>query len=44
MFKMKLVLKRSEKSIQSESELLFNLYHQFIVNMISTFQDFYNLF
>ena len=44
MSKMKIVLKRSEKSIQSERELLSNLYHPFIVNMISAFQDFNNLY
>ena len=44
MSKMKIILKRSEKSIQSERELLSNLYHPFIVNMISAFQDFNNLY
>ena len=44
MSKMKIVLQRSEKSIQSERELLSNLYHPFIVNMISAFQDFNNLY
>ena len=44
MSKMKIILKRSEKSIQSERELLSNLYHPFIVNMISAFQDFNNGF
>ena len=31
MSKLKIILKRSEKSIQSERELLSNLYHPFIV-------------
>ena len=44
MSKMKIILKRSEKSIQSERDLLSNLYHPFIVNMISAFQDFNNLY
>ena len=44
MSKLKIVLKRSEKSIQSERELLSNLYHPFIVNMISAFQDLNNLY
>ena len=44
MSKLKIILKRSEKSIQSERELLSNLYHPFIVNMISAFQDFNNLY
>ena len=44
MSKMKIILKRSEKSIQSERELLSNLYQPFIVNMISAFQDFNNLY
>ena len=44
MSKFKIVLKRSEKSIQSERELLSNLYHPFIVNMISAFQDLNNLY
>ena len=44
MSKMKIILKRSEKSIQSERDLLSNLYHPFIVNMICAFQDFNNLY
>ena len=41
---MKIILKRCEKGIISERELLSNLYHPFIVNMLSAFQDFNNLY
>ena len=44
MSKLKIILRRSEKSIQSERELLSNLYHPFIVNMICAFQDYDNLY
>ena len=44
MSKMKIILKRCEKGIISERELLSNLYHPFIVNMLSAFQDFNNLY
>ena len=44
MSKLKIILRRSEKSIQSERELLSNLYHPFLVNMICAFQDYENLY
>ena len=44
MSKLKIILRRSEKSIRSERELLSNLYHPFLVNMICAFQDFDNLY
>ena len=44
MSKLKIILRRSEKSIQSERELLSDLYHPFLVNMICAFQDYENLY
>ena len=44
MSKLKIILRRSEKSIQSERELLSKLYHPFLVNMIGAFQDYENLY
>ena len=44
MSKLKIIVRRSEKSVQSERELLSNLYHPFLVNMICAFQDYENLY
>ena len=44
MSKLKIIVRRSEKSIQNERELLSNLYHPFLVNMICAFQDYENLY
>ena len=44
MQKVKVIDKRSEKSIKYERELLSRLHHPFIVNMIYSFQDYDNLY
>lgn len=44
MQKVKVIDKRSEKSIKYERELLSRLKHPFIVNMYYSFQDYDNLY
>ena len=44
MSKVKIIDKKSEKSIKSEREFLSKLHHPFIVNMIGAFQDYENLY
>jgi serine/threonine protein kinase len=44
MKKVKVIDKRSEKSIKYERELLSRLKHPFIVNMYYSFQDYENLY
>ena len=44
MSKVKIIDKRSEKSILCERDLLSKLKHPFIVNMICSFQDYENLY
>ena len=44
MSKVKIIDKKSEKSIISEKELLSKLRHPFIINMICAFQDYENLY
>ena len=44
MKKVKVIDKRSEKSVKYERELLSRLKHPFIVNMYYSFQDFENLY
>ena len=44
MSKVKIIDKRSEKSILGERDLLSKLKHPFIVNMICSFQDYENLY
>ena len=44
MSKVKIIDKRSEKSIKYERELLSRLKHPFIVNMYYSFQDYENLY
>ena len=44
MSKVKIIDRRSEKSIKAEREFLSKLHHPFIVNMNCAFQDFENLY
>ena len=44
MKKVKVIDKRSEKSVKYERELLSRLKHPFIVNMYYSFQDYENLY
>ena len=44
MSKVKIIDRRSEKSIKSEREFLSKLHHPFIVNMACAFQDYENLY
>ena len=44
MSKVKIIDKKSEKSIISEKELLSKLRHPFIINMICAFQDYENIY
>ena len=44
MSKVKIIDRRSEKSIKSEREFLAKLHHPFIVNMNCAFQDYENLY
>ena len=44
MSKVKIIDKKSEKSILGERDLLTRLKHPFIVNMICAFQDYENLY
>ena len=44
MSKVKIIDRRSEKSIKSEREFLAKLHHPFIVNMACAFQDYENLY
>jgi protein kinase X len=44
MSKVKIIDKKSEKSIISEKELLSKLKHPFIINMTCAFQDYENLY
>ena len=44
MSKVKIIDRRSEKSIKAEREFLSQLRHPFIVNMNCAFQDFENLY
>ena len=44
MSKVKIIDRRSEKSIKSEREFLSKLHHPFIVNMACSFQDYENLY
>ena len=44
MSKVKIIDRKSEKSIRNEREFLSQLHHPFIVNMICSFQDYENLY
>ena len=44
MSKVKIIDRKSEKSIKNEREFLSKLHHPFIVNMICSFQDYDNLY
>ena len=44
MSKVKIIDRKSEKSIKNEREFLSQLHHPFIVNMICSFQDYENLY
>ena len=44
MSKVKIIDRRSEKSIKSERDFLSKLHHPFIVNMACSFQDYENLY
>ena len=44
MSKVKIIDRKSEKSIKNEREFLSYLHHPFIVNMKYSFQDFDNLY
>ena len=44
MSKVKIIDRKSEKSIRNEREFLSHLHHPFIVNMICSFQDYENLY
>ena len=44
MSKVKIIDKKSEKSIKAEREFLSKLHHPFIVNMNCAFQDYENLY
>ena len=44
MSKVKIIDRRSEKSIKSERDFLSRLHHPFIVNMACSFQDYENLY
>ena len=44
MSKVKIIDRKSEKSIKNEREFLSQLHHPFIVNMICSFQDYDNLY
>ena len=44
MSKVKIIDRRSEKSIKGEREFLSKLHHPFIVNMACAFQDYENLY
>ena len=44
MSKLKILEKKSEKSIKNERDFLSQLHHPFIVNMMCTFQDYNNLY
>ena len=44
MSKVKIIDRRSEKSIKSERDFLSKLHHPFIVNMTCSFQDYENLY
>ena len=44
MSKVKIIDRKSEKSIKNEREFLSKLHHPFIVNMICSFQDYENLY
>ena len=44
MSKVKIIDKKSEKSIRVERDILSMLHHPFIVNMAYAFQDFDNLY
>ena len=44
MSKLKIVMRKSEKSINLEREILSKLYNKFIVNMYYAFQDKDNLY
>ena len=44
MSKVKIIDKKSEKSIKNEREFLSYLHNPFIVNMVCSFQDYENLY
>ena len=44
MSKVKILEKKSEKSIKNERDFLSQLHHPFIINMMCTFQDYDNLY
>ena len=44
MSKVKILEKKSEKSIKNERDFLSQLHHPFIINMMCTFQDYENLY
>ena len=44
MSKVKIIDRKSEKSIKNEREFLSQIHHPFIVNMICSFQDYENLY
>ena len=44
MSKVKIIDRKSEKSIKNEKEFLSKLHHPFLVNMICSFQDYDNLY
>ena len=44
MSKVKIIDRKSEKSIKNEREFLSKLHHPFIVNMVCSFQDYDNLY
>ncbi len=44
MSKVKIIDRKSEKSIKNEKDFLSQLNHPFLVNMICSFQDFENLY